>query len=337
MTSLPSAFSRSYQEAREKFLLAAHSAGLAVQSHVHPLPGRDGETLAMDVVRDGPLDAAHLLIVTSACHGVEGYCGSGVQIHALQNESWRHMTRESGVAVLYIHALNPYGFSHVRRVTHENVDINRNFQDFSKPLPVNAAYKEIQPLLLPEVWPPDAANAAATGQYIARMSPYCRSCRFDPAQRSGERACGGIGVGGNGKIGVEAFGLRRRKGWLPAVGRLLGEPCGDFFRLAAADQGQVAAREFGFNEARRIAGGGPVDHVGNAGAAPAALGAEAFKQIAEGLGAPEMVTKPAAPPRRLRRSWHRAWRPQSLSSRRSAMRRPSWSSTIVVSIAACAV
>jgi hypothetical protein len=71
------------------------------------------------------------------------------------------------VAVLYIHALNPHGFSHVRRVTHENVDINRNFQDFSKPLPDNAAYREIHPLLLPEVWPPDAANAAATAQYIA--------------------------------------------------------------------------------------------------------------------------------------------------------------------------
>ena len=167
MTSLPSAFSRSYQEAREKFLLAAHSAGLAVQSHVHPLPGRDGETLAMDVVRDGPLDAAHLLIVTSACHGVEGYCGSGVQIHALQNESWRHMTRESGVAVLYIHALNPYGFSHVRRVTHENVDINRNFHDFTRPLPDNARYRELQALLLPDVWPPDEANTRAVEHFIA--------------------------------------------------------------------------------------------------------------------------------------------------------------------------
>jgi hypothetical protein len=69
--------------------------------------------------------------------------------------------------VLYIHALNPHGFSHVRRVTHENVDINRNFQDFSKPQPDNPAYREIHPLLLPEVWPPDAANAAATAQYIA--------------------------------------------------------------------------------------------------------------------------------------------------------------------------
>ena len=29
----------------------------------------------------------------------------------------------------------------------------------------------------------------ATGRYIERMGPYCRGCRYDPAQRHGERAC----------------------------------------------------------------------------------------------------------------------------------------------------
>lgn len=160
-------FSKSYAQAREKFLNAAQAAGLQVDSHVHPLVGRDGETLSMDVVLDGAPDAPSLLVLSSACHGVEGYCGSGVQINALHNAHWRAAAKAQGVAVLYVHALNPYGFSHVRRVTHENVDINRNFQDFSKPLPDNAAYREIEPLLLPEAWPPDAANAAATQHYIA--------------------------------------------------------------------------------------------------------------------------------------------------------------------------
>lgn len=167
MIGVVEAFSSSYAQARTKFLEAAAAAGLAVTSHPHPLPGRDGEALAMDVARDGPADASELLILSSACHGVEGYCGTGVQVFALHDQEWRDKARAAGVAVLYIHALNPYGFSHVRRATHENVDLNRNFQDFSKPLPVNEAYRELQPLLLPAQWPPSPENDAAIAQYIA--------------------------------------------------------------------------------------------------------------------------------------------------------------------------
>ena len=29
----------------------------------------------------------------------------------------------------------------------------------------------------------------ATGKYIQRMSPHCKGCRYDPAQRSGDHAC----------------------------------------------------------------------------------------------------------------------------------------------------
>ena len=78
------AFSSSYARARVRFLEAAATAGMAIGSHNHPLPGRDGEALAMDVALDGDPASERLLIVSSACHGVEGYCGSGVQVDPRQ-------------------------------------------------------------------------------------------------------------------------------------------------------------------------------------------------------------------------------------------------------------
>jgi hypothetical protein len=161
-------FSRSYAEARARFLAGAAAAGLEVASMRHPEKGRDGEELAMDVVHDGHPNAGRLLILTSGCHGVEGYCGSGVQVAALADREWREYAAARGVAVLYIHALNPYGFSHIRRTTHENVDLNRNFQDFSKPLPVNEGYRGLHELVLPQEWPPSEQVNQALGAYIAK-------------------------------------------------------------------------------------------------------------------------------------------------------------------------
>ncbi|MFT3664292.1 M14 family metallopeptidase [Piscinibacter sp.] len=160
-------FSHGYAQARARFLAAAESAGLDVESHVHPLLGRDGETLAMDVAREGAKDAGALLIVSSGCHGIEGFCGSGVQHALLGDASWHALLRDSGVAVLYVHALNPHGFSWWRRVTQENVDLNRNFHDFTRPLPANPGYDEIAALLVPPTWPPSPEVAAALQRHLA--------------------------------------------------------------------------------------------------------------------------------------------------------------------------
>ncbi len=160
-------FAPSYAEARGKFLAAAEAADLDVENHAHPMLGRDGELLAMDVVREGPRNADAVLILSSGCHGVEGYCGSGVQVALLHDTAWHHAVHDAGVAVLYVHALNPYGFSWWRRTTHENVDLNRNFHDFSRPLPANPAYDRIAALLVPPTWPPSAEVNAAIGRYIA--------------------------------------------------------------------------------------------------------------------------------------------------------------------------
>ncbi|SDI32571.1 Protein of unknown function [Pseudomonas delhiensis] len=156
----PSAcFSQSYAEARGKFLAACTAAGLDVESHIHPLPGRDGELLALDVARAGPAHSHHLLIVSSGCHGVEGFCGSAVQIALLRDAQWLADALAGDCAVLFLHAANPYGFSWWRRWTHENVDLNRNFLDFSTPPPQNPGYQALDPLLIPPHWPARMSHA----------------------------------------------------------------------------------------------------------------------------------------------------------------------------------
>jgi hypothetical protein len=160
-------FASSYAQARARFLAAADAAGLDVASHAHPMVGRDGEPLAMDVARFGPADAPAVLLVSSGCHGVEGYCGSGVQVALLGDAGFHDAARQAGVAVLYIHALNPYGFSWWRRVTQENVDLNRNFMDFHRPLPANPGYDEIAHLVVPADWPPGPAVQAEIDRYVA--------------------------------------------------------------------------------------------------------------------------------------------------------------------------
>ena len=160
-------FAQSYAEARDKFFAAARSCGLGVESHVHPLPGRDGEMLAMDVARDGSMDAKSVLVLSSACHGVEGFCGSGVQVALLRDPAWHQAAHDAGVAVLFVHGLNPYGFSWWRRTTHENVDLNRNFRDFAVPAPANDGYDEIAAAIVPATWPADAATVAALDRFVA--------------------------------------------------------------------------------------------------------------------------------------------------------------------------
>ena len=149
--AIPEYFSKTYAEARRKFLEAARAGGAALDAHVHPSArGAEGEELAVDVARFGDAEAESLFVVVSGTHGNEGFCGSGCQTGLIGEGVVA--ARPKSVAVLLVHAVNPYGFSHIRRVTENNVDLNRNFQDFAKPLPENAGYAEIHEALVPADW-----------------------------------------------------------------------------------------------------------------------------------------------------------------------------------------
>jgi hypothetical protein len=161
-------FSATYVEARDKFLNAATQRGLALTRHRHPsASGAQGEELSIDVATLGPAGADRVLLLTSGTHGVEGFCGSGCQVALLQDDAFINAATRSGVRVVLLHALNPYGFSHLRRTNEDNVDLNRNFRDFSAPPAPHRAYADVHGFIVPPTWPPTAENEMRIGAYIA--------------------------------------------------------------------------------------------------------------------------------------------------------------------------
>jgi hypothetical protein len=140
-------FSGNYAEARARFLEACSDAGATIESHQNPNVGPLQEELWTDVARLGPPDADAVLVLCSGTHGVEGFCGSAIQTGLLKDGLTSRLARQRAVLV---HALNPYGFACLRRANEDNVDLNRNFVDHSKPRPANPDYDALAAAIAPK-------------------------------------------------------------------------------------------------------------------------------------------------------------------------------------------
>jgi hypothetical protein len=186
-------FRRDYQASRRMFLDAAARAGLPVETIRHPLAGPDGAELATDAVRIGPMDAEALLVLTSGMHGVELYCGAMCQAALL--DSGRFDELPDSLAVLLIHAINPWGSAHGRRVTENNVDPCRNFVDFAVPLPENNGYAALHPHVMQAGQPGDVGRKARAE--LDRLREYLGEGAYNAAQFGGQyRFPDGVFYGG---------------------------------------------------------------------------------------------------------------------------------------------
>ncbi|MCA3737923.1 MAG: DUF2817 domain-containing protein [Phenylobacterium sp.] len=153
-----SPFGEDYTIARAMFLQAAANQGATLEAFDHPELGPRGEPLATDIAWIGPADATRILVLISGTHGIEGYCGSGCQVDWLRRGEAERLP--AGGAVLLVHALNPYGFAWSRRVTEDNVDLNRNWIDFSVAPPENPGFDELVDIACPKEWSPTSASRA---------------------------------------------------------------------------------------------------------------------------------------------------------------------------------
>jgi hypothetical protein len=169
-------FAADYAQARAKFRSAAQDAGATLRAYEHPAQrGPDGTSLSTDVAILGPENAPRCLVLISGTHGVEGFAGSGCQVGFFRDSL--HEAFGKNVCVIVVHALNPYGFAWIRRVNEDNVDLNRNFQDFTKALPRNDAYDALHSVLIPADW--DGAGRRAAD---AQLQEFLRANGFQALQ-----------------------------------------------------------------------------------------------------------------------------------------------------------
>jgi hypothetical protein len=175
-----------YTEARNKFLNAAACVQMEVNSHVYAgAKTPDGDGLYLDIGAFGPATPKRAMVVISGTHGVEGFCGSACQTAWLASQ-YQHRHLEE-TAVYFIHGLNPYGFAWNRRVTPENVDLNRNFLDFKANLPINPGYANLERLLNPteldinelESLPPELISRLQTAEAVAAFKAAVGQGQYD--------------------------------------------------------------------------------------------------------------------------------------------------------------
>lgn len=188
-------YAQSYALARQRFCQTAREKGADVFTHVHPsLSGPQGEELAVDVACFGPVTATRALLVISGTHGLEGFLGSAAQIAWLKGGT---SVLAKDVRVVLVHAINPWGFAHLSRTTENNVDLNRNFIDFSAGLPENPGYALMHERLLGPEWT-QAQIAAAQKAMDDFAATHGGDALFDTLARGQYSHADGLNYGGTG-------------------------------------------------------------------------------------------------------------------------------------------
>jgi predicted deacylase len=133
-------FSPSYYLARDRFCRESEVLGWQQESHLI------WEDLSINVAISERLPNRPTILVSSGLHGGEGFFGSAVQLALLESGNLA-----TDLNWVFLHALNPYGFAHLRRCNEDNIDLNRNFllpgEEYQGSSPI---YAKISPILNPE-------------------------------------------------------------------------------------------------------------------------------------------------------------------------------------------
>ncbi|GGF30179.1 deacylase [Halobacillus andaensis] len=151
MLQIDKYFPNTYEESRDEFRHLLHKiqkkwpdASLSTKSI-----GQEKDNTIDTIYSEALESNEQVVFLTSGEHGIEGYAGAAV-IRMFVDE-YLDQVDPSTAGICLIHALNPWGMKHYRRVTENNVDLNRNYfyHPDSIPLDINENYAEESNLFLP--------------------------------------------------------------------------------------------------------------------------------------------------------------------------------------------
>ncbi len=190
-------FPMSYQDGCQRWAEALSNVTLQVSRR--DFANGAAASLVCQTAWLGPVDANRVLVVIGGTHGVEGFAGTAVQVDWFNLLASGALTLPGDTAMLCINALNPWGYMNCRRCDEEGIDINRNFVDFSQPLPDNPRYEKMRPLL-------SIVDKVARGQALADFAIQVGQRNFEIAFSGGQYSdpegpfYGGKGLGFSRKV-----------------------------------------------------------------------------------------------------------------------------------------
>lgn len=162
-------YCKTYAACRAAFREAAKPYAAQGETGEWRIPSRtDGDLTTDYLYLPAKGSPRNLLVLTSGVHGVEGFAGSAIQRLFLA-EILPKLDRQN-LGVLVVHGINPFGMKYLRRVSENNVDLNRNFDVDTKLFETrNEGYRKLVALLNPQT--------PATSGTLTRVGFYYKAIR----------------------------------------------------------------------------------------------------------------------------------------------------------------
>ncbi|MGI8314148.1 M14 family metallopeptidase [Halobacillus mangrovi] len=135
-------FTRTYEQSRETFrnlLFTVKEKWPKAELYTKSI-GEEPDNSIDVIYAEGVSSNDKVLFFTTGEHGIEGYTGATVT-HLFVEEYLEKINPET-TGICLVHAINPWGMRNFRRVTENNVDLNRNyvFEPASVPEDINENY-----------------------------------------------------------------------------------------------------------------------------------------------------------------------------------------------------